>query len=377
MISTKRTIKSLTALFVAMAFLFTGNALIVSSVGVILKQQGASTLAIGAVNACFFLGAGLSTISSHRIIARIGHIRAFGIFSAICSICIILHSLSGNIALWVALRFCIGFAYYGLLMVIESWLNEKSKDAVRSRVISFYEIVFYLSFGTGILLMGLDLPSHTLFTLSACLIMFSSLPLNLLRINAPPTPQKAPISLPKVFEIAPLALVGSFIGGMLMNGFFSMASVFALLKGFAVNEVSYFMFSAMLGGFIAQSVIGSISDRFGRKIAIMLVAFIALIGSVGFLFSFGAILTYIFGVVLGGGIFCIYSLSLARANDMLKDKNKSVEVSRTILFSYSMGSLIAPLILGILMQKFSVCGFVWFYIANLVFLLVFAINKPR
>ena len=53
MISSKRTIKSLTALFVAMAFLFTGNALIVSSVGVILKQQGTSTLAIGAVNACF------------------------------------------------------------------------------------------------------------------------------------------------------------------------------------------------------------------------------------------------------------------------------------------------------------------------------------
>lgn len=377
MISSKRTIKSLTALFVAMAFMFMGNALVVSSVGVILKQRGASEVMIGVVNAFFFLGAALSTISAHKIISRVGHIRAFGIFVAIFSICIILHSMSENLFLWAILRLCLGFAYYGLLMVIESWLNEKAQNAVRSRVLSFYEVVFYLSFGLGILLMGLDFTSHTLFMFAACLIMFSSLPLNLLRIKEPPLPERVPISLPKVFSIAPLALIGSFVGGMLMNGFFSMASVFALMRGFSVSEVSYFMFSAMFGGFIGQSLIGIISDRFGRKIAIMLVAFVALVGSVGFLVNLNIFIAYIFAVVLGSGLFCIYALSMARANDMLKDKSKSVEISRAMLFTYSIGSLIAPLLLGILMQRFGVGGFAWFYIANLAFLIAFAVNKPR
>lgn len=377
MISSKRTIKSLTALFVAMAFMFAGNALVVSSVGVILKQREISEIAIGVINAFFFLGAAFSTISAHKIITRIGHIRAFGICSAIFSICIILHSLSANLALWVALRFLLGYVYYGLLMIIESWLNEKSKNAVRSRVLSFYEVVFYLSFGAGILLMGLDFAPHTLFMIATCLIMFSSLPLNLLRINEPPLPAKMPISIPKVFNIAPLALVGSFVGGMLMNGFFSMASVFALLKGFSVSEVSFFMFSAMFGGFIGQIMIGVISDKFGRKIAIMLVAFVAFVGSLGFLASLSVWQSCTFGVVLGAGIFCIYALSLARANDMLKDKSKSIEISRTVLFCYSLGSLIAPLVLGILMQSFGDSGFAWFYIANSAFLIIFAINKPR
>lgn len=377
MISSKRTIKSLTALFVAMAFMFMGNALVVSSLGVVLKQRGANEVMIGAINACFFLGATISTISSHRIISRIGHIRAFGIFVAIFSICIILHSVSENLFLWAILRLCLGFAYYGLLIIIESWLNEKARNAVRSRVISFYEVVFYLSFGAGILLMGLDFSAHTLFSFAACLIMFSSLPLNLLRINEPHLPERVPISLPKVFSIAPLALVGSFVGGMLMNGFFSMASVFALLRDFSVSEVSYFMFCAMFGGFIGQSLIGIISDRFGRKIVIMLVAFVALMGSVGFLVNLSIFVAYIFAVVLGAGLFCIYSLSVARANDMLKDKSKSVEISRAMLFTYALGSLIAPLLLGILMQRFSVGGFAWFYIANLAFLIIFAINKPR
>lgn len=377
MISSKRTIKSLTALFVAMAFMFVGNMLVVSSVGVILKQNGTSTLAIGIVNAFFFLGAAFSTISAHRIIAQIGHIRAFGIYISLFAMGTILHNISANLGLWIVLRFALGVAYYGILMILESWINEKAKNAVRSRVISVYEIVSYMSFGVGILLMGLDFAPHTIFILAASLMLFAPLPLNLLRINEPPLPQKTPISIPKVREIAQLALVGSIIGGMLMNGFFSMASVFALLQGFSVDKVSYFMFSAMFGGFVGQSLIGTISDRFGRKIAIMIVAFVALVGSVGFLANLGIIGACAFGVVLGAGIFCIYALSLARANDMLKDKSKSVEISRAVLFCYSLGSLIAPLALGILMQGFGVAGFVWFYIANLAFLIIFAVNKPR
>lgn len=174
----------MSALFIAMAFMFVGNALVLSSVGIILKQLEISEIIIGIVNTFFFLGASLSTISIHKIIAKIGHIRAFGICSAIFSICIILHSFSENIYIWAILRLFLGFAYYGLLIIIESWLNQKAKNAVRSRVLSFYEMVFYLSFGSGILLLGLDLDSHTLFMIAACLIMFSSLPLNLLRIKS-------------------------------------------------------------------------------------------------------------------------------------------------------------------------------------------------
>ncbi|EPU8948715.1 MFS transporter, partial [Campylobacter jejuni] len=55
--SPKKIIKSMTALFAGMAFLFAGNALIVSSIGVILKENGESSLAVGVVSSCFFVGA--------------------------------------------------------------------------------------------------------------------------------------------------------------------------------------------------------------------------------------------------------------------------------------------------------------------------------
>lgn len=378
MLSSKRTIKSLTALFVGIPFVFMGNALILGSVGVILKQDGASEAIIGLIGFCFFLGGTLGTTCAHRVIAKIGHIRAFGLFSALFSICIILHILGSNLVFWAFLRVIMGFCYYALLIIIESWFNEKAKNAVRQRVLSFYEVVFCLSFGLGSLLIALNLQSSTLFIIAACLIMFSSIPLNLIRIKEPQMPAKSPISLPNVFSIAPLALVASFIGGMLMSGFYSMASLFVLLQGYGAQGVSYFIAFGILGGFIAQSLIGFVSDRLGRKFSIILCACVGLVTMLLFaFFEFSLAAQFVLAVFLGMGIFCLYALALARANDMLEDKSKRVELGRAVLFSYSLGSLISPLLLGFAMQVFDYKGFAYFYVLNLAFLILFALNKPN
>lgn len=368
----------MTALFVGMSFVFIGNALIVSSIGVILKQNGVNEAYIGLVGSCFFLGALLSTLSAHIIIAKVGHIRAFGLFTAAFSISIILHNINQSVYLWAFLRIIMGFSYYGVLVVIESWLNEKAKNAVRQRVLSFYEVVFYLSFGLGILIIGFELPSSHIFIIAACFIMFSSIPLNLIRINQPQVPSRRPFSLPKIFNIVPLALATSFIGGMLMNGFFSMASVFVMLQGWGAKEVSTYIIAGVAGGFVAQSVIGFVSDRLGRKFVIILCATIALLSMLAFVICQpGFVWQCVLAVFLGMGIFCLYALALARANDMLVDVSQRVELGRGVLFCYSLGSLIAPFVLGVLMQEFKQQGFAWFYITTLAFLVVFALNKPN
>ena len=84
--SAKRIIRSMTSLFLSMSFLFAGNALIVSSIGVILKENTQSSLAVGIVSSCFFIGALVGTISTHKIVSRIGHIRSFGLFGAVFGI---------------------------------------------------------------------------------------------------------------------------------------------------------------------------------------------------------------------------------------------------------------------------------------------------
>ncbi|MEH1011031.1 hypothetical protein QM027_10145 [Campylobacter concisus] len=62
------------------------------------------------------------------------------------------------------------------------------------------------------------------------------------------------------------------------------------------------------------------------------------------------IIQYILSFFFGGGIFCTYGLSLARANDEITDKTKSVQVARALLFSYSFASLFSPLLMSYAMK---------------------------
>ena len=376
MASSFRIIRSMGPLFLGMSLLFIGNGLVIASCSALLKQNGVGELEIGLINTGFFVGALISTITAHRVISITGHIRAFAIFSAIFAVSAMLHAVNQNLAFWAILRAFLGYCYYALLMVIESWLNAKIPNKIRSRVIAFYEGVFYTSFGLGILILALDLKTFEIFIISAAFIMLSSIPLNLIRINQPQIPERQPINIPKIFGIVPLALVGALIAGLAINGFFSMASLFVLLQGYGTKEASFFMTVAMIGGFLAQVFIGNFSDRYGRRPAILLCSSVALISAVLFLLN-GKNLTieYLLSFFFGAGIFCTYGLSLARANDEITDKTKSVQVARALLFSYSLASLFSPLLMSYAMKIFGAFGFIYVYLVLFAGLILFALTQ--
>lgn len=376
MASSFRIIRSMGPLFLGMSLLFIGNGLVIASCSALLKQNGVGELEIGLINTGFFVGALISTITAHRVISITGHIRAFAIFSAIFAVSAMLHAVNQNLAFWAILRAFLGYCYYALLMVIESWLNAKIPNKIRSRVIAFYEGVFYTSFGLGILILALDLNTFEIFIISAAFIMLSSIPLNLIRINQPQIPERQPINIPKIFGIVPLALVGALIAGLAINGFFSMASLFVLLQGYGTKEASFFMTVAMIGGFLAQVFIGSFSDKYGRRPAILLCSSVALISAVLFLLN-GKNLTieYLLSFFFGAGIFCTYGLSLARANDEITDKTKSVQVARALLFSYSLASLFSPLLMSYAMKIFGAFGFIYVYLVLFAGLILFALTQ--
>lgn len=376
MASSFRIIRSMGPLFLGMSLLFIGNGLVIASCSALLKQNGVGELEIGLINTGFFVGALISTITAHRVISTTGHIRSFAIFSAIFAVSAMLHAVNQNLAFWAILRAFLGYCYYALLMVIESWLNAKIPNKIRSRVIAFYEGVFYTSFGLGILILALNLNIFEIFIISAAFIMLSSIPLNLIRINQPQIPERQPINIPKIFGIVPLALVGALIAGLAINGFFSMASLFVLLQGYGTKEASFFMTVAMIGGFLAQVFIGSFSDRYGRRPAILLCSSVALISAVLFLLN-GKNLTieYLLSFFFGAGIFCTYGLSLARANDEITDKTKSVQVARALLFSYSLASLFSPLLMSYAMKIFGAFGFIYVYLVLFAGLILFALTQ--
>ena len=138
---------------------------------------------------------------------------------------------------------------------------------------------------------------------------------------------------------------------------FSMGAVYAAKVGMTVAETAIFMSSFILFGALVQWPIGWLSDRMDRRYTIMGVAILSTTLCLTLLFAdlskMGLLIT--FGL-MGGISLSIYSLSVAYTNDQLQPE-QMVGASSSITLLYGLGSIIAPLSVGLLMDYADLQGF--------------------
>lgn len=351
----------------------------ITYIGVYLKQAGVSSFSIGLINSAFFLGAIASSIFSQKIISTIGHIRSFASFAALMVIAFLLHSVYLNEFFWGFLRLISGFSFYALLIIVESWLNEKSSNSQRGQILAIYTIIFYLSTALGQLFLTIPKDSEFfVFTVGSVLVLFSLITIAMTKIKEPILKPFEQYSFPKLYSIVPLALTGSFIGGFFVGSFFTMLPLTILHKFDSTTILSIFMSLTLIGGLVSQWPIGKLSDKYGRR---------KLIAFCGFFTAFVSLLFiivpelnsyyYILALLLGVTIFAIYPLSLARANDVLDENKDMVEISRALLFAYGAGSFIAPIILGIIFTFLNYEAIFFIYLTIGFFLGLYSLSRKR
>lgn len=374
----KNIIFPISSLFVAIAFLAIGYGMILTFVGVYLKEIHISNTVIGIINAAFFLGAVLSSIFSQKIISSVGHIRSFAAFASLMVITFLIHSLFFNEFLWAILRFISGFSFYGLLIILESWLNEKSSEKDRGKILAIYTIIFYLSTAIGQLFLNIDEHfKQFIFAIGSVLVLFSVIAISLTKIKEPVLKPFEKYSFPKIFAVVPLATVTSFIGGFFVGGFFTMVPIYILMQSESIELVSTFMLITLLGGLVSQWPIGILSDKYGRRKSIATCSFLTAISSLLFIFfSNNDLYLYILGFSLGLTVFSIYPLGVARAHDVVDENKDIVEISRTLLFTYGIGSFISPLIIGVGLSYSPNFLFASFFILGIL-LSLYSLSKER
>lgn len=377
MLSSLQTVRKLMAMYIAMIFIFIGNGLVMSSAGIGLKDLGANNFETGLVTSCFFLGAMTCTFLSPKLISRFGHIRAYSILTAVFAVTAIMHGLSSSIIYWAILRFILGYCYYSLVMITESWMNEKAQNHNRSTILSIYNFLYYVSFAFGVLILRFDFSMNTLFIIAASSLILGLIPFNIFDdVEAPLTPPKQKITIPNIFHVTPLSIIAAFIAGIVLNGFVSMATVYILNQGYGAKEVSTFITISMVGSFISQLLMGSLSDKIGRKEAMIIVSFVTLGASSFLLFGeIGVTSQNIIGFFIGFGVAPLYVLALARANDVVEDKNDIINIGRTVLFAYLVGSVCSPVLLGGSMSLFGSKGFALVYFIAAIFLIIYTLFR--
>lgn len=339
--------------------LYLGHGLLTTLIGVRMSAEGFSPFSIGLIASSFYVGGAVGSQLCNQVIRRVGHIRAFAIFSAVLATGSLAHALFLTPLAWVLIRALSGFSLYGLNVASESWLNATVTGNIRGRVLGTYMILTFLALSMGQLLLNTGDPAtFRLFSVSSMLFALALIPMALTQIPAPTSLASEHLSIRRLYRISPLALVGSLASGMVIGTFLPLGSVYGAKIGLSTSEISLFMASGILGGLLLQWPIGALSDRHDRRVVILAVAVgttitALLVGYLGYV-SFSALLAL---TLLHGGLLnSIYPLSIAYGNDHIESEDQFVELSRGLLLVYFIGALVAPITGSLMMDPFGPIG---------------------
>ena len=363
------------SLILSISLIQLANGYIGTLIGIRLAAANLDPVITGIVTSAYFAGYAAGAVLCRRLIDRAGHIRAFAAFAALVGASFLGHSLYFDPALWAVLRALFGFGCAGLFVATESWLNAKATTATRGTVFALYMVATYATFAGGQFVLNLAAPTDfTLFALAAILFCLALVLVATTRAE-PPTP--VPNSRLRAGELAaaaPVAVAGCFAGGLVSGSFYALVPAFAQSTGRSVLEISTYMALAIGGGLMLQIPVGSLSDRFDRRLVAGLVAF----AFAGLAMVVGpARPTPWFPVVwlfIGGFMSVIYPVSVAHANDRMPAEH-AVSVSGRLILVSGCGSAVGPLLGSIVMSAFGILGLFHFMAAVTTLFALFAIAR--
>nr|ASU05125.1 MFS superfamily transporter [Klebsiella pneumoniae] len=308
------------ALLLSVAALLLGNGLLSTLLIVRAGHKGFSTGAISAMMSFYFAGFTIGALVLPPIIVSVGHVRTFAGFAAIASMTALLHVAFVEPIAWMPLRLITGFAYAGMILATESWLNAHALPSTRGQLLSIFGVVSMGSWAIGQALLNIAPPADvTLFLIVSLLISAAVVPITLLPSHPPAQVEQEWVAFRDLALVSPLAAAGAFLAGLAIGGFWGMGANFAQSIGLDVGGISAFM-AAVLGGTLAfHWPLGWLSDRVPRNLVIAGAALASAASAIGVALAVEAPLPLLLaaGALFGGFGIPIYSLCLAVANDDL------------------------------------------------------------
>ncbi len=329
------------ALFLGIGLIMLGNGLQVTLLGVRASIEDFGSTITGVVMSGYFIGliAGCNIVP--KMVGRVGHIRTFGALASLASTSILIQAIFVTPWVWWAMRFVTGFAYAGIFIVTESWINEASENGTRGKLLSFYMLVSLGGMAGGQMLLNIAPPSgFELFVLVSLLISLAVIPILLSTTRAPQFDVLENIGILNLYRVSPLGVFGMFVTGMTIGTFFGMGAVYATDIGLSVKNVSFFMGTLILGGFLFQYPLGWFSDRFGPiKVIIFTCVGGAVVSFVAMKFTGQGWLFYTIVASVGGLTMPLYSLCCVHTNDYLTP-TQMVAASGTLVLLSAIGAAV-------------------------------------
>ena len=347
------------ALFFGFALISLAHGLQGTLIGVRAIVEGFSFISTGFIVAGYYVGYLKGSIIIPIFLKRVGHIRVFAALASLASIAILLHSVFIQPYMWFFIRILTGISLAGIFVIMESWLNAKSTNETRGKILSIYMIVTFSFLGLGQFLLNLSDPAEVdLFILVSILLSFALLPILLSITEAPNITDSKKISLKELFIISPLGFVGAFFTGLAHSAILGYGAVFASVKGLGLFEISIFMVIVTSFGALFQWPIGYLSDKIDRRVILISVTLISSALSLFIVASsyLSLIIFFILLAIYSGMSLPLYSLTIAHTNDFLQ-QDEIIGGTASMCILVGLGSICGPIAASLFMNAIGPDGF--------------------
>lgn len=363
-----RAVAAIAALLLAAAILLSGNGLQATLLSVRADIEGFPIALIGVLMASYYVGFILGCRFNPGFIKSVGHIRTFVALASVASAATLMHALVVNVVAWAILRAASGFCFAGLVMIIESWINERAANSNRGRILSIYRIVDLTATTAGNALLATANPAgFELFAMTSILLSVALVPVALTRSAAPAPIERARLDIPRLLRVSPVAAIGAPMIGLGNAAFWAVGPVYVQQLGYDKSVIAAFMSAVIIGAAALQWPLGWLSDHIDRRLVMVGAALLGVSAALT-LAQFGGrseVWLLSLGALFGAFALPMFGLIAAHAND-LAESGAAVETNGGILLLNAAGSAIGAVAGGVVMSIYGP-GAIFDYIAAVYF----------
>jgi MFS family permease len=347
-------------------------------IGVQLADRGISAFLIGIVFSAYNVGFLLGTLTCERMINRVGHIRAFGVFAVSAAIATLLFALTPNVYAWTLFKGLSGYALAGAFIVIESWLNDKATETNRGRFFAAYMVVTWGAGGLSPLALNVaDINGDFLFKIATILLAAAMIPMALTKVGNPDIADHTDtLGARKLIQASPTGVICCFGSGLLASSLYSLLPAYIEGISLGAKELSILIAVGTAGALVTQFPVGYISDHYGRRPVIIganaLAGLLALVIALTPDLTFAWLLVLFFTLTLFQSP--LYALGVGQTNDYV-DRKDFVRAAAGLLFIWGVGASIGPSLAGLIMEWVGNFGLFVYIGVGYVFIALFALYR--
>ena len=347
-----------------------------------LEAMGTGPQTIGVIAGFNAAGYMIGAWSAPRMLGAVGNIRLFAAASALNAVAVLSLSLWHDAGFWAVARLVQGISFAYMFTSIESWMGEAVPDKSRGNVMGIYHTGAKLSLMIGpFFVAGMSPLDSRAYVWAALFLTLALVPVCLTRQKEPLPPDRKSMPVAELFRIAPAAVIGVFLAGVINTGTLALLPIYFegfKLAGGGTAAAAIAGAAAWLGGLVLQWPAGVLSDRIERRLviagmctmsgiaALMIAIFGVALGEIGVI----AVLT-----IWGAGALSFYGLCVAHAIDRTP-RGRVPQVMSGLLFVWAAGSIVGPLMSGTAMRMadrvglFGLAGVLLLVLAGLMVLRV-------